>query len=462
MNEVVRESAWVCVKFVTGFIAGAVLTGCATPSGQSNLTAPGFYVSASAGAAQIDPDTINDTLEVDENITPSIQLGLGYQINRAVAFEVRAADLGAVEFTDGRELTYQVADATGLLIHRRGSASVFARLGLGTFRNEGDFDVELETPVHPVVGGGVAYHLLPNLDVRFSASAHGGDAVVGNAGLVWRFSAPPSNVPRIVNKPTVDNDGFEPIAPVARQDENTAPTITRLPPRVNDTERSDGGLVVDEKPIPTLQSYPEPVVPNNVAATVRDGSETPSTQAPSVTATPAPLPAPTPTQAPAPEPEPAVAPAPKPAIAPAPVPALDPVVVTENSSEDLTGEELIGEDLTGEDLFVVDTLLPIGPLQFGPGAATLESSSVSDVEEIIALMKENPTLRLQVESHAAPVGDADLNMLLSRRRALTVIRLLVEQGIEAIRLRPRAFGDTAPMANAETIDANDRVEFRIR
>ena len=67
-----------------------------------------------------------------------------------------------------------------------------------------------------------------------------------------------------------------------------------------------------------------------------------------------------------------------------------------------------------------------------------------------------------VEAHAAPVGNADLNMLLSRRRALTVIRLLVDEGIVATRLRPKAFGDTTPIANAESIDLNDRVELRVR
>jgi len=88
--------------------------------------------------------------------------------------------------------------------------------------------------------------------------------------------------------------------------------------------------------------------------------------------------------------------------------------------------------------------------------------SLENVDDLVALLTSNPDLKLAVEAHAAPGGDPELNMLLSRRRALTMIRLLVDRGVSAQRLRPRAFGDTSPLSDATQLELNDRVELRVR
>ncbi len=136
--------------------------------------------------------------------------------------------------------------------------------------------------------------------------------------------------------------------------------------------------------------------------------------------------------------------------------------VTNRAAAQVVDEPVIDVSAEGELLFVTGTILPIGPLKFVPGSATLDDTSRDDVEEVVNLLRVNPKLELIVEAHTAAVGNADLNMLLARRRALSVIRLLVDEGIVATRLRPEAFGDTAPIANNNEIDLNDRVELRVR
>jgi len=459
VREFAFTSSWLLV--------GAALSGCAAQSGRSSNTAPGVFASIDVGAVHIDVDTSGGTpgnvLEVEEDTSASIQLGLGYQINKNVAVELRAGDFGEVEFTDGREVTYQLADFSSLWMWRQGNASIFGRLGVGSFENDGDFDVELESPVHAVLGGGVAYHALPNLDLRLSVSSHGGDAVVGSAGLVWRFGAESSATPPIGTVPVAvdaeEDDGFKAIAPIAQEEIAAEQEVTRVTP----SEEISNGLVIDEKPLPVLQSIPEPMVPSEVRASVPAESETASTRTAAQTPTAVPTPAPTAVPAPAPTAIPAPAPAPAPQLATEPEPELvvEPVQVPEPVAVPEVEVVNIAEQPT-EKLFVVDTILDVRPLQFGKGTATLLDASTLDLEEVADILKANSELRLQVESHAAPVGNAELNMLLSRRRALMVIRFLVDQGIDAVRLRPRAFGDTAPIADADFMDENDRVEFRIR
>jgi len=107
-------------------------------------------------------------------------------------------------------------------------------------------------------------------------------------------------------------------------------------------------------------------------------------------------------------------------------------------------------------------VLPNGPLQFDLGEFVLSNAVIEELEEIAELMRANPTLGLTVEAHTAAVGDSERNMLLSRQRALSVVRYLVSANVSVARLQPEAFGDTAPVPNATSIDVNDRVELRVR
>ena len=115
-----------------------------------------------------------------------------------------------------------------------------------------------------------------------------------------------------------------------------------------------------------------------------------------------------------------------------------------------------------ESALVEGSVLPIGTLRFEQGEFELSDTVMTHLEEIVSLMRENPLLKLTVEAHASAVGDTELNMLLSRQRALSVIRYLINEDVAAERLRPTAFGDSTPVANATSNDVNDRVELRVR
>ncbi len=394
-------------------LVSATLAGCVSPQALPDADYRSGYVVAGAGAARIDADRLDGTLEVAENTSVSAHLGLGYQFNGFSAVELRLANLGGVEYEDGRQLDYQLVDATGLVMLRQKNASVFARLGVGTFRNEGDFDVELNNPVHPVIGGGLVYHATPNIDLRLSVSSHDVDAVWSKLSLVWRFSRR-SSAPAVIaakNGGVVfdnsESDGFKSVEPVT--DINVEDSIAGV---------AESGLQIDEKPVPNIQT--EPVL----------------APAPAVS-------------------QPLTAPSQKQISVP------DVVLVPGDGVE----SEPVAVEVTLEPAsfpLEPDTVLPIGPLMFEQGRATLTPPSRADLEELVDLLNVNSTLQLNVEAHAAPVGNAELNMLLSRRRALTVIRLLVDQGIEATRLRPQAFGDTLPIPDASSIDLNDRIELRVR
>ena len=94
--------------------------------------------------------------------------------------------------------------------------------------------------------------------------------------------------------------------------------------------------------------------------------------------------------------------------------------------------------------------------------ATLQAESTEELQHVVALLKENPGLTLEVQGHTDDQGADDYNMDLSQRRAETVVSYLGLFGIDAARLTPKGYGESAPVAPNTTEEGraqNRRVEL---
>lgn len=103
-------------------------------------------------------------------------------------------------------------------------------------------------------------------------------------------------------------------------------------------------------------------------------------------------------------------------------------------------------------------------INFVSGSADLTDGAVVVLEEVATTLRDYPAISVTIEAHTDNSGDATANLQLSRRRALTVARFLVDQGILGSRLRPQAFGESEPRATNSTEEgkaANRRVEFSV-
>lgn len=94
----------------------------------------------------------------------------------------------------------------------------------------------------------------------------------------------------------------------------------------------------------------------------------------------------------------------------------------------------------------------------------LKDSSKAILRSLSTYLKKDAELRLQVEGHTCIIGGYNYNMDLSRRRAKSVKRYLVDGcGIAEYRLRPVGFGYTRPERSNATATGrarNRRVVFR--
>jgi len=99
---------------------------------------------------------------------------------------------------------------------------------------------------------------------------------------------------------------------------------------------------------------------------------------------------------------------------------------------------------------------------FDTGKDTIKPESEPLLAEIVTLMKSNPGLKISIEGHTDNVGQPKTNQQLSQKRADSVKKWLVKNGVEAGRLLTKGWGDTKPVADNRTEDGrakNRRVEL---
>lgn len=102
---------------------------------------------------------------------------------------------------------------------------------------------------------------------------------------------------------------------------------------------------------------------------------------------------------------------------------------------------------------------------FSTGSYKLLKKSNAPLNEVAKILKENPTLQLDIEGHTDNAGDAAKNQMLSENRASAVKAYLIAQGIEGTRLAAAGYGPDRPVADNKTAAGkakNRRVELKLR
>src|SRR5205085_12585203 len=94
----------------------------------------------------------------------------------------------------------------------------------------------------------------------------------------------------------------------------------------------------------------------------------------------------------------------------------------------------------------------------------LKEQSQVELDKMVQLMKENPTLKIQINGHTDNIGKAKDNLVLSDNRAKEVVKYLTDKGIEPGRLSYKGFGATQPVADNATEEGrakNRRTELKV-
>lgn len=102
---------------------------------------------------------------------------------------------------------------------------------------------------------------------------------------------------------------------------------------------------------------------------------------------------------------------------------------------------------------------------FDHGKSTLRAESNSELERLVKLMKDVPSLKIEISGHTDNTGSATVNETLSQQRAEAVVTYLANKGIQANRMIAKGYGAGSPVATNNTEDGrqkNRRTEFEIK
>ncbi|MGQ9860486.1 MAG: OmpA family protein [Thiobacillaceae bacterium] len=103
-------------------------------------------------------------------------------------------------------------------------------------------------------------------------------------------------------------------------------------------------------------------------------------------------------------------------------------------------------------------------VNFDNDSAAIRADARPILDEAVAVLKRYPQLKVEVAGHTDDRGSDDHNLDLSQRRAQAIVDYFVQMGVDAARLVPKGYGESAPVADNTTAAGradNRRVELRI-
>ncbi len=90
------------------------------------------------------------------------------------------------------------------------------------------------------------------------------------------------------------------------------------------------------------------------------------------------------------------------------------------------------------------SIIELPNIYYNYNDATLRPDARKDLDLIVALMKQQPSIKVELRSHTDCRGSEQYNQSLSQRRADGVVEYMVTQGIARNRLTPVGYGESEP------------------
>ncbi len=122
------------------------------------------------------------------------------------------------------------------------------------------------------------------------------------------------------------------------------------------------------------------------------------------------------------------------------------------------------------DKIEINKVFKLENIYFEFDSVRITSTAATELNKLVQLLVDNPDIRIEMGSHTDSVGSNSYNYELSKGRAESTVRYLIEHGISADRLTARGYGEEQPVArntnpdgtdNKAGRDMNRRTEFKI-
>ncbi|MEE2931538.1 MAG: OmpA family protein [Bacteroidota bacterium] len=127
------------------------------------------------------------------------------------------------------------------------------------------------------------------------------------------------------------------------------------------------------------------------------------------------------------------------------------------------GFNIVSKDILLKNI-QVGSNITLNNVFFDTDKSEIKEDSFAELERLVALLNDIPSLNIEVSGHTDNIGSEVYNELLSQKRADAVVKFLLKKGINSSRLTAKGYGQTKPIDINETDIGranNRRTEFEI-
>jgi outer membrane protein OmpA-like peptidoglycan-associated protein len=118
-------------------------------------------------------------------------------------------------------------------------------------------------------------------------------------------------------------------------------------------------------------------------------------------------------------------------------------------------------DPTGDNVYSVDNIY------YDYNMADIRPDAAIELDKLVKLMKDNPSISIELQSHTDARGEDAYNLDLSKRRAASARKYIVGKGVSSERIASKGFGETRIIndctndveCSEEQHEKNRRTEF---
>jgi outer membrane protein OmpA-like peptidoglycan-associated protein/tetratricopeptide (TPR) repeat protein len=120
----------------------------------------------------------------------------------------------------------------------------------------------------------------------------------------------------------------------------------------------------------------------------------------------------------------------------------------------VSGEAVATQPVSPDEYYVLNSIF------FGFDNYTLDEEGMGEADRLVEVMTRYPELEVELTGHSDAVGTDEYNIRLSKRRAESVARYLIDHEIDPDRITTRGVGEAEPLAVNKYEDGSDSPEGR--
>ena len=108
------------------------------------------------------------------------------------------------------------------------------------------------------------------------------------------------------------------------------------------------------------------------------------------------------------------------------------------------------------DLLPTETAIMLRNIYFDEGSYELPEGAKTELDRLLRIMLDNPSMKIEIVAHADDKGDESENLILSQKRAEQVMKYLISKGVPKENLTSKGYGMSKPLV----VDRNLASDYR--